>query len=202
MRARAFLPKNWSETVRSSVLHAISCAAAAMTTAWSRSASSQSDRIRGTAEADRIRAELALIREELDLHSGRGRHLRQGLFARQELIAPVGVRPGAVGLNRHERGHRQRLRRRFAARERVDLTIHVDRQVIDDDELVLEHLIVCHAVVGQTRAPAVDVVAVGRAVAVEPQEVLLEDGFPESLRVGARVGRRVGGQRVRDDLGP
>ena len=73
MRARAFLPRNWSETVRSSVLHAISCAAMAMTTAWSGSATARSGRVQGAAEADRLRAELALISEELDIKDDRWR---------------------------------------------------------------------------------------------------------------------------------
>ncbi len=46
------LPRGWSKLVRTGVLHAISVAAAALTHAWSRAASSRSSRTRERSEAD------------------------------------------------------------------------------------------------------------------------------------------------------
>ena len=63
------LPRGWSKAVRAGVLHAISIAAMAMTSAWSRA--SRSSRQRSLAEVDRLRSENALLTEELDLKDSR-----------------------------------------------------------------------------------------------------------------------------------
>ncbi len=61
------LPKGWTKIVRSATLHAISVAVTALTTAWGRAATSRSARQRQRAEADRLRTELALLKEELEI---------------------------------------------------------------------------------------------------------------------------------------
>ncbi len=63
------LPRGWSKAVRAGVLYAISVAAMAMTSAWSRA--SRSSRQRSLAEVDRLRSENALLTEELDLKDSR-----------------------------------------------------------------------------------------------------------------------------------
>lgn len=65
------LPRGWPKVVRSGVLHAISLAATAMTSAWSTAATGRSSRKRALAEADRLRAEVALLKEELELKNAR-----------------------------------------------------------------------------------------------------------------------------------
>ena len=63
------LPRGWRQITRAGVLHAISVAAMAMTSAWSKA--SRSTRQRALAEADRLRAEIALLTEELELKDAR-----------------------------------------------------------------------------------------------------------------------------------
>ncbi len=63
------LPRGWRKVTRAGVLHAISVAAMAMTSAWSRA--SRSSRQRSLAEVDRLRSENALLTEELDLKDSR-----------------------------------------------------------------------------------------------------------------------------------
>ncbi len=65
------LPRGWPKVVRSGVLQAISVAATAVTHAWSRGATSRSSRSRERAEADRLRTEVLLLTEELDLKDSR-----------------------------------------------------------------------------------------------------------------------------------
>ena len=65
------LPRGWTKIVRSAVLHVISLASAAMTAAWARAATSRSARRRQAAEADRLRAEVALLHEELEIKDAR-----------------------------------------------------------------------------------------------------------------------------------
>ncbi len=65
------LPRGWSKFVRTGVLHAISLAATALTAAWARAAASRSSRRTQSAEADRLRTEVALLTEELDLKDSR-----------------------------------------------------------------------------------------------------------------------------------
>ena len=63
------LPRRWHNVTREGVLQAISVAAIAMTSAWSRA--SRSSRQRSLAEVDRLRSENALLTEELDLEDSR-----------------------------------------------------------------------------------------------------------------------------------
>ncbi len=63
------LPRGWRKVTRAGVLHAISVAAMAMTSAWSKAR--RSSRQRALAEVDRLRAEVALLTEELDLKDSR-----------------------------------------------------------------------------------------------------------------------------------
>ena len=64
------LPRGWSKRTRSAVLHAVSLASAALTTAWAR-ASTRRDGARDAAEAGRLCTELALLREELEVKDAR-----------------------------------------------------------------------------------------------------------------------------------
>ncbi len=59
------LPRGWTKTVRSSVLHAISVAFTALTRAWGSSATSRRRTTRLQAELDRSKTEIALLNEEL-----------------------------------------------------------------------------------------------------------------------------------------
>ena len=65
------LPKGWPRVVRSGVLHAIALASTALNVAWGKAASSRSPRYRQRAEVDRLRAEIALSKEELGLKDAR-----------------------------------------------------------------------------------------------------------------------------------
>ncbi len=65
------LPKGWRKVTRAGVLHAISVAAMAMTSAWSKASAGRSSRQRALAEVDRLRTEVALLTEELDLKDAR-----------------------------------------------------------------------------------------------------------------------------------
>ena len=62
------LPREWPLVVQSGVLHAISIATAALTSAWARACGTRRSR---AAEVDRLRAEIALLREELDIKDER-----------------------------------------------------------------------------------------------------------------------------------
>ncbi len=70
-QSRLPLPRGWTKTVRAGVLHAISVAAAAMTSAWSKAATSRSARQRALAEVDRLGTEIALLKEELAIKDAR-----------------------------------------------------------------------------------------------------------------------------------
>ncbi len=63
------LPRGWRKVTRAGVLHAISVAAMAMTSAWSKA--SRFSRQRASAEVDRLRTEVALLTEELELKDAR-----------------------------------------------------------------------------------------------------------------------------------
>ena len=65
------LPRAWTKTVRSSVLHAISLAFAALTQAWGSAATTRRRTTRLHAELDRARTEIALLNEELAIKNGR-----------------------------------------------------------------------------------------------------------------------------------
>jgi hypothetical protein len=71
------LGRRWPETARAAALHAISLASAALTTAWARTAESRSAARRQEGETVRLRAEIALLIEELELEDARwARHPR------------------------------------------------------------------------------------------------------------------------------
>ncbi len=59
------LPRGWSKTVRTSVLHAISVAFGALTRAWGSAATSRRRTTGLQAKLDRARTEIALLNEEL-----------------------------------------------------------------------------------------------------------------------------------------
>ncbi len=63
------LSRGWRKVTRAGVLHAISVAAMAMTSAWSRA--SRSSRQRSLAEVDRLLSENALLTKVLDLKYSR-----------------------------------------------------------------------------------------------------------------------------------
>ena len=65
------LPRGWTKVVNAAVLHAISVVSTALTVAWGKASSSRSARIRDRAEIDRLRAELALLEEELEIKDAR-----------------------------------------------------------------------------------------------------------------------------------
>ena len=65
------LPRGWTKTVRSSVLHAISVASTALTRAWASGASSRRRTTRLLAELDRAETEIALLNEELAIKNDR-----------------------------------------------------------------------------------------------------------------------------------
>jgi hypothetical protein len=65
------LPKQWSSRVRSGVLHAISLAHFSLTYTRSWAANSLNARLRLKQENDRLRQELALVREEMRIKDAR-----------------------------------------------------------------------------------------------------------------------------------
>jgi putative transposase len=65
------LPRGWRNVTRAGVLHAISVTAMAMTSAWSKASRGRSAPQRALAEIDRLRADVALLTEELDLKYSR-----------------------------------------------------------------------------------------------------------------------------------
>ena len=65
------LPRAWRDVTRTGVLHAISVAAMAMTSAWSKASAGRSSWQRALAEVDRLGTEVALLKEELELKDAR-----------------------------------------------------------------------------------------------------------------------------------
>ena len=66
------LPKGWPKTIRSSVLHAVSLASGALTTAWARAARNRSPRGgQVVTELERAKTEIALRKEELSIKDSR-----------------------------------------------------------------------------------------------------------------------------------
>ena len=65
------LPRGWTKTVRSSVLHAISVAFAGLTRAWGSSATSRRCTTRLQANLNRAETEIALFQEELAIKDAR-----------------------------------------------------------------------------------------------------------------------------------
>ena len=65
------LPKGWSDRVRSAVIHAISLAHLSLTATRGWAANSWNARIRLKAENDRLRQELAFVREEMRIKDSR-----------------------------------------------------------------------------------------------------------------------------------
>ena len=65
------LPRGWTKTARSSVLHAISLAFMALTRAWAASATSRRRTTRLKADLYRAQTEIALLNEELAIKDDR-----------------------------------------------------------------------------------------------------------------------------------
>ena len=65
------LPRGWTKTTRSSVLHAISLAFSALTRAWGSSGTSRRRTTRPQADLDRVTTEIALRDEELAIKDDR-----------------------------------------------------------------------------------------------------------------------------------
>ena len=64
------LPRGWTKTVRSSVVHALALASVALTRAWG-SAARKERPVQVVAERDRAKSEIALLREELNIKDER-----------------------------------------------------------------------------------------------------------------------------------
>lgn len=65
------LPRRWPQVVQSGVVHAISLASVALTAACGREARSRLSRGRRCAEVERLRTEIELLREELEIKDAR-----------------------------------------------------------------------------------------------------------------------------------
>lgn len=70
------LPRGWTKTTRSSVLHAVSLAFAALTRAWGSAVTSRRRTTRLQAELDRAQTEIALLNEELAIKNDRMARVR------------------------------------------------------------------------------------------------------------------------------
>ena len=68
---RFALPKGWTKTIRSSVLHAVSIASAALTSAWAGAARNRRPRVQTVAELERAKTEIALLKEEMSIKDAR-----------------------------------------------------------------------------------------------------------------------------------
>ena len=89
------LPKGWPSHVKSAVLHIISLAHFSITHARGWAANSVSERVRITAEDDRLHQEIALLREELRIKAARMcaiAALRRPRYAPTERLAILEVR--------------------------------------------------------------------------------------------------------------
>jgi hypothetical protein len=65
------LPRGWSKHIKSSLVHVIALAAAALTEAWSQAAAGRSKDTRLEVELDRANTEIAMLREELAIKDAR-----------------------------------------------------------------------------------------------------------------------------------
>ncbi len=70
-RERFPLPRGWTRIVRSSVLHAVSLASAALTLAWAKATRNRRPKVQLVAELERGKTEITLIKEELSIKDGR-----------------------------------------------------------------------------------------------------------------------------------
>ncbi len=64
------LPRGWTKTVRSSVVHAVALASVALTRAWGAAARKERP-VQLVAARERATSEIALLREELDIKDER-----------------------------------------------------------------------------------------------------------------------------------
>ncbi len=64
------LPRGWTKTVRSSVVHAVALASVALTRAWG-SAARKERPVQLVAARERAKSEIALLREELNIKDER-----------------------------------------------------------------------------------------------------------------------------------
>src|SRR2546422_800081 len=69
------LPRGWPRRIRSAAVHAISLADFALTTALGWAAQSLNPRLRLRAELERLRHEIALLREEIRIKDARMQHI-------------------------------------------------------------------------------------------------------------------------------
>ena len=69
------LPRGWTRSARSSVLHSISLAVTALTRAWSAAATSRRQPTRLRGELNRAETEIAFLREELAIKDQRLRRI-------------------------------------------------------------------------------------------------------------------------------
>ena len=157
---------------------------------------------------DQFREHL-LVGDELDLHPGVDRHLPNRILAREELMLAAGERARLVGDHRNE----LREARFFDLGKRgvgiaegggrgPDPLVAVGGHDVEVIELALADFVVRLIFDKlQPRPAAVGGVAVGDAVAVEPVEVLVGDGFLEAVETLGIAGRRGAKQRFVDDPG-
>ena len=148
--------------------------------------------------------ELLLRGEQVDLHALGDGHLADRLLAVEEDVLAVGPGAGLVGLDGDER---RRVRvvdhQVLALSDGPDPLVAVGGHDVEDFHLALgDHAVGLAADEPQVGPAAVDRVAVDRAVAVEPVEVLVEDGLADLLQCSRRVrARSWPGQSRVDDLG-
>ena len=64
------LPRSWTKTIRSSVLHAVSLAAAALTSARGRAARNRRPRVQLVAELERAKTEIGLFSLSAEARGG------------------------------------------------------------------------------------------------------------------------------------
>ncbi len=65
------LPRGWTKRVKSALIQSVSLAATALSLAYGRTSSSKSARDQHATELDRATAEIALLKEELDIKDAR-----------------------------------------------------------------------------------------------------------------------------------
>ena len=145
--------------------------------------------------------ELLLGGEQVDLQVLADGHLADGFLAAQEDV--LAVRPGArlVGLDRDERGRVRVVDRQvLALRDGPDPLVAVGGHHVEDFHLALgDHAVGLAVGEAQVGAAAEDRVAVDRPVAVEPVEVLVEDGLAELVEVRLALRGPIAGSKPVDD---
>ena len=103
------LPRGWTKTARSSILHAMSVAFAALTRTWASASTSRRRTTRLEAERDRANTEIALLNEELGIKDDRIYRVpprrRPHYSATDRLRIPCGPKtPPACDTGSYDRG--------------------------------------------------------------------------------------------------